>query len=101
MAFEDRQDNDIARTHAMDANQGGVKTDTARTATELQLIQVNSNVRLDKERGKVLRWYVAGVTKFSTLVQRFVTAEQAAEIVGMPRAQAWKAVMEVVPAGLA
>jgi hypothetical protein len=101
MAFEDRQDNDIARTHAMDANQGGVKTDTARTATELQLIQVNSNVRLDKERARVLRWYVAGVTKFSTLVQRFVTVEQAAEILGPQRAQMWAQVMKQVPAGLA
>lgn len=101
MAFEDRQDNDIARTHAMDANQGGVKTDTARTATELQLIQVNTNVRLDKERAKVLRWYVAGVTKFSTLVQRFVTVEQAAEVIGPQRAQLWAQVMKMVPASLA
>ena len=27
-AFEEKQDNDIARTHAMDSNQGGVKNDT-------------------------------------------------------------------------
>ncbi len=101
LAFEDKQDADIARTHAMDANQGGVKTDEARTATELQLIQVNTNTRLDKERSRVLAWYVKGVTKFSTLVQRFVTLEQAAQIVGPERAQLWKQAMENVPAPLA
>jgi hypothetical protein len=101
LAFEEKQDSDIARTHAMDANQGGVKTDEARTATELQLIQVNTNTRLDKERSRVLAWYVKGVTKFSTLVQRFVTVEQAAQIVGPQRAQVWKQAMEQVPAALA
>ena len=99
--FEDKQDNDIARTHAMDSNQGGVKNETARTATELQLVQVNSNVRLDKERARVLRWYVSGVTKFSTLVQRFVTVEQAAQVVGPQRAQTWAQTMPQVPASLA
>lgn len=99
--FEEKQDNDIARTHAMDANQGGTKTDSARTATELQLIQVNTNVRLDAERARVLEWYIKGVTKFSTLIQRFVTVEQAAQIVGPERAQAWSQVMSQVPATLA
>ena len=99
--FEEKQDADISRTHAMDANQGGVKTDSARTATELQLIQSNTNVRLDKERANVLRWYIKGVTKFSTLIQRFVTVEQAAQIVGPQRAQAWAQVMSQIPASLA
>lgn len=101
LVFEQKQDNDIARTHAMDSNQSGVKNESARTATELQLIQVNSNVRLDAERARCLDWYIAGVTKFSTLVQRFVTVEQAAEIVGPERAQAWAQVMPNVPASLA
>jgi hypothetical protein len=99
--FEDKQDADIARTHAMDANQAGVQNDTARTATELQLIQSNSTVRLDKERNKVLQWYVKGVTKFSTLVQRYVTEAQAAEIVGRERARVWAQTMPLVPAALA
>jgi hypothetical protein len=99
--FEDKQDADIGRTHAMDANQTGVKNESARTATELQLVQVNSNVRLDKERAKVLDWYVKGVTKFSSLVQRFTTEEQAAEIVGLERAAAWAQTMKLVPAALA
>jgi len=101
MAFEEKQDNDISRTHAMDSNQGGVRTDDTRTATELQLIQVNSNVRLDAERAAVLEWFIKGVTKFSTLVQRFVTVEQAAQIVGPQKAQMWSQVMSMVPAPLA
>ncbi|MCU0521432.1 MAG: hypothetical protein MUF84_12150 [Anaerolineae bacterium] len=101
MAFEDKQDNDISRTHAMDSNQGGTRTDDTRTATELQLIQVNTNVRLDAERAAVLEWFIKGVTKFSTLVQRFVTVEQAAQIVGPQKAQMWAQVMQQVPAPLA
>ena len=99
--FEEKQDADIARTHSLDANQGGTRTDNARTATELQLIQVNSNVRLDKERARVLAWYIKGVTKFSTLAQRFVTLEQATRIIGPQRAQTWAQVMKQVPAALA
>jgi hypothetical protein len=101
LTFEDKQDADIARTHAMDNNQAGVRNETARTATELQLTQQSSNVRLDKERAKVLAWYCKGVTKFSALVQRFLTVEQAALIVGPERAQAWAAVLPQVPAALA
>ena len=41
------------------------------------------------------------MTKFSTLVQRFVTVEQAAQIVGPQRAQPWKQMMEQIPAPLA
>lgn len=99
--FEDKQDADIARTHAMDSNQAGIQNETARTATELQLVQANSNVRLEKERSKVLQWYCNGVTKFSSLVQRFLSLEQAAEIVGPQRAQQWAQVMKQVPATLA
>lgn len=99
--FEQKQDADISRTHAMDANQAGIQNETARTATELQLVQSNSNVRLDKERAKVLHWYIKGVTKFSCLVQRFLTVEQAAQIVGQQRAQQWAEVMPKVPSSLA
>jgi hypothetical protein len=101
LAFEEKQDNDIARTHAIDSNQQGAQSNTARTATELQLVQTNANVRLEKERAAVVDWYCQGVTKFSTLIQRFVSVEEAATIVGAPKAQQWAQVMKAVPAALA
>jgi len=83
-------DNDIARTHAIDATQAGAQdAGTVKTATEIQMQQGNANARLDKERARVVAFYIKGVEKFSTLVQRYLRADKAAEIVGDAAAQAW------------
>lgn len=101
IVFEEKQDADIARTHALDANQAGVRADTQRTATELTLVQGNANVRLDHERAVILDLYLKGVTKFSAVVQRFLSPEQAAKIVGPQRAERWAQWVKQVPAPLA
>jgi hypothetical protein len=94
-------DDDIARTTAIDAAGAGVQSNTNQTATEAQIQQGNANARLDFERGVVLQWYVKGVTKFSTLIQRYFPVEQAAAIVGPQAAQAWDAWRKVAPSTLA
>ena len=99
--FNDYLDNDLARTHSIDATQSGVQSPESKTATETQLQQSNANARLDLERGVVLDWYVKGVTKFSTLLQRYLSVEQAAAIVGPKPAQQWDAWRRTVPAALA
>ena len=101
LVFEEKQDNDIARTHALDSNQQGAMSSMSRTATESQIVEASKNVRLDKERAAVVDWYCQGVTKISTLVQRFVSVGEAAKIVGAPKAQRWVQVMKAVPAALA
>lgn len=88
-AIQDYIDGDIARTTAIDASGSGVQSSVNQTATEAQIQQGNANARLDFERGVVLQWYVKGVTKFSTLIQRYLPVEQAAQIVGPERAQMW------------
>lgn len=97
----DYLDNDLARTHAIDQVQAGAGTTEGKTATEMQLQQSNVNARLDFERGIVLDWYVKGVTKYSTLVQRYLPVEQAARIVGPEAAQQWDGWRKTVPASLA
>lgn len=83
-------DNDIARTTAIDAAGAGVQSSSgSTTATEQQIVAANANARLDFERGRVLDWYIKGVTKFSTLVQRYFPVERASEIVGQQAAQMW------------
>jgi hypothetical protein len=94
-------DADIARTTAIDAAGAGVQSQTNQTATEAQIQQGNANARLDFERGVVLQWYVKGVTKFSTLVQRYLPVKDAAKIVGMGRAQVWDVWRRSVPSSLA
>lgn len=100
-ASNDYIDNDIARTTAIDANAAGVQSSATQTATEAQIQASNANARLDFERGRVLQWYVKGVTKFSTLIQRYFSVEDAAAIVGPERAQIWDQWRKTVPAALA
>jgi hypothetical protein len=93
-------DNDIARTLGIDAQQLGVQGDS-RTATADQLQQANANARIEKERGILLKRYLQGVTKYSTMVQRYFPVEEAAQIVGQARAQIWDQWRKVVPSALA
>lgn len=94
-------DNDIARTTAIDAAGAGVQSTTNSTATEQQIIAANANARLDFERGRVLDWYLKGVNKCSTLIQRYLSVEKAAAIVGQQAAQLWDQWRRKVPGSLA
>lgn len=100
-AINDYLDNDLARTHALDSNQQGVTSSAGTTATEAQIQQSNVNARLGLERGVVLDWYIRGVTKYSTLIQRYLPVADAAKIVGVQKAQEWDQWRKVVPASLA
>src|SRR5690606_5234080 len=100
-ASNDYIDNDIARTTAIDANAAGVQSSADQTATEAQIQSANANARLDFERGRVLQWYIKGVTKFSTLLQRYFSVEDAAAIVGPDRAAIWDQWRKTVPSALA
>lgn len=82
-------DDDIARTSGIDASGAGVQSSANQTATEAQIQQGNANARLDFERGVVLDWDIKGVTKFSTLLCRYLPVEDAVKIVGQARAQVW------------
>jgi hypothetical protein len=100
-SFNDYLDNDLARTHALDAEQSGASASGDQTATEANIKQSNVNARLGLERGIVLDWYVRGVTKYSQLLMRFLSVEQAAKIVGPQAAQQWDGWRKQVPASLA
>jgi len=100
-SFNDYLDNDLARTHALDANQAGADASGDSTATEANIRQSNVNARLGLERGVVLDWYIKGVTKYSTLLQRFLSVQDAAAIVGPQKAQEWDGWRRMVPASLA
>lgn len=99
--FNNILDNDLARTHALDSNQQGVVDQGGTTATEAQIQQSNVNARLGLERGNVLDWYVRGVTKFSTLLQRYETVQSLAKIVGQQAAESVFSWYKTVPSSLA
>lgn len=99
--FNDYLDNDMARTHGIDADQSGAQQPGDQTATEASIKQNNVNARGGFERGVVLDWYLAAVTKYSTLMQRFLPVQEAATIVGPQKAQEWDGWRHTVPASLA
>jgi hypothetical protein len=82
-------DNDLARTHAIDATAAGTSAESGLTATEANLRQANVNERLGWEQSIVADVFIKGTTKFATILQRFLSMEDAAQVVGMQRAQVW------------
>lgn len=100
-SFNDYLDNDLARTHGLDANQQGVSAQGDQTATEAQLQQGNANARLGLERGIVLDWYIRGVTKYAAIVRRLLPVEDAAAILGQQKAAEWDSWRHTIPAALA
>ena len=63
-----------------------------RTATEVRDASAVSDVRLDKERTKFLRWFTGGAAKVASLIQQFKDDAGFVEIVGADGAktlQAW------------
>jgi hypothetical protein len=94
-------DNDLARTTGVDASGAGVQSDRSSTATEQQIVASNANARMDKERGTILKHYIKGVTKFSTLLQRYLPVADAVAILGPQRAQYWDAWRKTANSALA
>jgi hypothetical protein len=99
--FNDYLDNDLARTHAIDAEQSGAGQRGEQSATESQIKQNNVNARLGIERVNVLNWYLRGATKYSQIMQRLLPVEDAAKIVGQQKAQLWDTWRKTIPASLA
>jgi hypothetical protein len=99
--FNNYLDNDLARTHAIDAEQSGASAAGDQTATESQIKQNNVNARMGVERGNFLDWYLRGVTKFSQIAMRLLPTEDAAKIVGPAKAQEWDSWRGQIPAALA
>jgi hypothetical protein len=90
-------DADLARASAIDAAASGTTDQSGLTATEVNVRQANVNVRLGWEQGFVADWFVAGATKYSTILQQFLSDEDAAAIVGTQRAQLWAQFKSTVP----
>jgi hypothetical protein len=93
-------DDDIARSVTIDGSAAGVQAGPSQTATAEQRQQANANARLDFERNVVLQWYCKGVTKYSTLIQRYLPVKRAAQIVGPQAAQQWDQWRKQVPSSL-
>lgn len=81
---------DIEKTHALGANQSGVDQKGRRSATEIQTIQGNTNIRQKSLQNRVLDWYCKILAKLDALVQRYSDAPQWIQILGEENAATWQ-----------
>ena len=80
--FNDYVERDLSQTLAIGPNQRGTETDVSRTATELSIMQGNLDARLASERQRVVDWFVRGVAKLGTLLQRYADRQDYVEVIG-------------------
>lgn len=66
---------DLTKVNTISANQTGAAQDTTRSATEIQTVQRNADVRMEKERNRLLAGFVGGVRKLDALMKRFETVQ--------------------------
>lgn len=72
---QDVIERDLTKVNTISANQTGAQTDTTRSATEIQTVQRNADVRMEKERNRFLAGFIAGVAKVDALIKRFETPQ--------------------------
>lgn len=73
---------DVEKTLGLGGPQVGAMDDSARTATEIATVESKSNERIGKERARAIRFYLTGVRKFDTLLQRYCDEADYVEVVG-------------------
>jgi hypothetical protein len=93
--FNDYVEHDQEKAWSLGSNQQGVATNSARTATELSLIQEATDTRLAYERDMVAYFFTDKIARnLLGLLQLFATAESFVRIVGPDGAvqfQSWNA----------
>jgi hypothetical protein len=86
---QDYIERDIERMHGIGANQVGQQSASAKTATEVQTVQRNTEARFEQERQRVLEWYLDVVRVFDALVLRYADVRTAVKVLGVAAGQAW------------
>jgi hypothetical protein len=79
---------DLDESWSSGANQNGSNAQGSITATEAGIVQNNANLRLEYERGRVLRFFQEIAEGIFALMQLFQTNERYAETIGPDGAKA-------------
>ncbi len=83
-----RRDRD--RILAIGDQQRGNESKGAKTATEMSLVQKNTDARFEQERQKVEHWYLYDIVKpLDALILRYCDERMATQILGPEKAQIW------------
>ncbi len=93
-----RRDRD--RILAIGDQQRGNETKGAKTATEMSLVQRNTDARFEQERQKVEHWFLYDIVKpIDTLILRYCDERFAAQILGAEKAKIWFAAKPALAGG--
>lgn len=88
--FNDVIGRDIERSWGLGANQQGQTNDTARTATELSIVENAKDTRLDYERDKIIAWYCNDLVRdIFALMQHYAQQDQSILMTDAQGAQQW------------
>lgn len=80
--FNAQIEKDLEETWSLGSNQLGIKASEGQTATEASITQSNSAERLGAERQEVVNYFIGGVKKIATLIQRYADAPDYVQAVG-------------------
>lgn len=80
--FDRISNQDLGEMWSMGPNQIGTEAPGETTAAEVKTIQGNTNVRLDYDKSKVLRYFVEAAEGIGSLMQLFHDREDYIEVVG-------------------
>lgn len=78
---------DMDETLGISANQAGVQTETTRSATETQVVQLNAQGRSQKEKNRVIAMFLAWVRAVDILLYRYAVGDKYVEVVGQTGAR--------------
>lgn len=70
---QDVIERDLTKVNTISANQTGAQQETTHSATEIMTVQRNADVRMQKERNRILAGFIGFVQKVDALMKRFET----------------------------
>lgn len=85
-------DSDTAKAWGMGPNQLGADDEMDPTATGASIKQGNTDIRMSKERNRVLNWYAKGAAKLGAVIQLFADDTAYVQVTGAegpPKLEAW------------
>jgi hypothetical protein len=94
-AAQDTIERDYQQALGQSDNRSGALAKQKRTATEVRAVETGASARSEAERDRLREWFIAGVRKFDTVIQRTITPFDLQRILGPSAAQAWELFRQV------
>jgi hypothetical protein len=87
---QDMIERDWDQAMGRNANTSGQLAQQKRTATEVRSAQTGSSARAESEKDRLREWFIAGVRKFDSVLQRTMAEADLVKILGTQGALLWE-----------